>query len=121
MKKWIFVWGLSCLLTSSGCCAKKAVAINELLTAEVMDTVNTNSMKDVSPSTLIIFYETTVGKKPLMKAVKLKHCTLLYNYKNMNGIAISIPKKWSINSAIRYFNQVKGVLQVNRDRICHLD
>lgn len=52
-----------------------------------------------------------------MKAVKAYKATVLYDYKNFNGIAIKIPEGTSLEAAIEYFKKVKGVLQVNRDGI----
>lgn len=77
--------------------------------------------QEFSPSTLIIFYDDSIGKAPLLKAVKEYKATIIYQYGTMNGIAIRIPEGKSIDDAIAYFQKVKGVLAVNRDRICHLD
>jgi hypothetical protein len=121
MNKWIFAFGLSGLLICNCCCAKKTITTKVPQTAEMAGTAKTDTIKEVSSNTLIIFYDAAVGKHPLMKAVEQKHCTLLYDYKSMNGIAIRIPDNWPIRKAIKYFYQVKGVVQVNRDRICHLD
>jgi len=74
-----------------------------------------------SPSTLIIFYDPTVGADPLRKAIKDYKAELIYDYKNFNGFAISIPQGSKIEDAISYFNKVDGVLTVNRDAIYHLD
>lgn len=66
--------------------------------------------------TLIIMYDASIGKEPLMKAVKAYQATLLYDYKNFNGIAISIPTSREETNAIRHFKSVKGVLSVQKDR-----
>lgn len=74
-------------------------------------------------STLIIWYDATKrrNKKALLKAVRKYKAKVIYDYKNFNGIAIKIPDGSDINSAITYFQKVKGVLQVSRDQIMHLD
>jgi len=77
--------------------------------------------EEYSPRTLIIFYDAEVGKAPLLKAVKRLKAEVMYDYKNFNGIAIALPEGSDIHEAMRQLQQVKGVLQVNRDRIMRLD
>lgn len=81
------------------------------------------SVTDMSPSTLIIWYDSSKKsyKKHLLKAVRSYKAEIIYDYKSFNGIAIKIPNGADINDAIKYFQKVKGVLCVNRDRIMHLD
>lgn len=74
-----------------------------------------------NPSTLIIYYEEKTGKSELLKAVKSYGATLLYQYNNFNGIAISIPKDKILEEAIQYFGKVKGVVSVNKDYVYKLD
>ena len=73
-----------------------------------------------SPSTLIIFYDSEIGKEPLLKAIEEYHATIIYDLKIMKSITIKIPEGSKIEEAIEYFNKVKGVLQVNRDSIMQL-
>jgi|GEM_PF-6656106 len=73
-----------------------------------------------SKYTLIINYDPEIGKKPLLKAVKKYKATLIYDYRIVKAIAIRIPDGKDIHEAIEYFQKVKGVTQVNRDRIMHL-
>jgi len=75
---------------------------------------------EYAPSTLIIFYDATVGKKPLLKAIKKYGAEVIYDYRTFNGMAIRIPDDKDIHRAMDYFQQVKGVLTVNRDRVVHL-
>lgn len=84
-----------------------------------LDSISNEDVR-YSPSTLIIWYKQG-RKKKLLKAVKKYNAEILYDYKNFNGVAIKIPQGMDINSAIAYFKKVKGVLQVNRDSIMHLD
>lgn len=93
--------------------AKKAVAVDK--------DVKTFADNEFSPSVLIISYDGETGKDSLMSAVKDYKAELIYDYKNFNAIAIRIPKGADINVAIRYFEKVKGVIMVQRDRICHID
>ena len=73
-----------------------------------------------SPSTLIIFYDVTVGKEPLLKAIEEYHAEIIYDLKIMKSITIKIPEGGKIEEAIEYFKKVNGVLQVNRDSMMQL-
>ena len=75
----------------------------------------------VSPNTLIIYYGEEVGKQPLLAAIKEYNATIIYMYRNINGIAIRIPEGADIEEAIDYFNDVEGVLLVSRDHIYVID
>ena len=69
---------------------------------------------------LIIYYDREIGKEELLKSVQNYRAELLYDYDNINGIAIKIPSDKAILEAIRYFQQVKGVLSVNRDEVMQI-
>lgn len=79
------------------------------------DTVSSRS------HTLIVFYDATVGKRKLLKAVKKLKGTILYDYKNFNGIAASFPQNANINSVMATLRKVKGVLSVEQDKVLQLD
>ena len=81
---------------------------------------NRKKEPEFSPKTLIIFYDGTIGKEPLKKAIEDYHANIVYDLKNMNSITITIPDGTKIEDAIEYFNKVEGVLQVNRDQIMQL-
>lgn len=66
--------------------------------------------------TLILFYDRNIGSKPLLKAVRNYKATVLYLYRNFNGIAISVSSAVPEEEAIRYFKQIRGVLSVQKDR-----
>jgi len=70
--------------------------------------------------TLIIYFDKTKGNKALMKAIQKKGCAVLYEYKNLNGIAIKTPDDWYIEKAVAYFSKVKGVTFVNKDGVNRL-
>ena len=74
----------------------------------------------VSPTNLIIMYDTEIGKEYLLKAVKEYGAELLYDYSIIPGIAIKIPEGTDIIEAIVFFEKVKGVTAVERDHIYHL-
>ena len=76
--------------------------------------------EEYSPHTLIIMYDTEVGKVPLSDAVKSYGAEIIYDYSIIPGMAIRIPDGSDIHKAIAYFREVKGVVSVERDRINHL-
>ena len=75
---------------------------------------------DVTPNTLIIMYDTEIGKEPLLAAVEAYGAELIYDYSIIPGIAIRIPEGKDIRDAINYFKKVQGVISVERDQIIHL-
>ena len=56
-----------------------------------------------------------------MKAIEEYHAEIIYDLKIMKSITIKIPEGSNIEDAIKYFEKIKGVLQVNRDSIMQLD
>ena len=86
-----------------------------------MAAIDKEHIQSVSPSTIIIYYDTEVGKEALMDAVKSYKAEVVYDYKNFHAIAIRIPKKKSLKQAKAFFEKTKGVLQVNEDHIIQLD
>ena len=85
-----------------------------------MDFQNQPKQPQYSPSTLIIFYDSSIGKEPLLKAIEEYHASIIYDLKIMKSISIKIPEGSKIEDAIEYFNKIEGVLQVNRDSIMQL-
>ena len=69
---------------------------------------------------LIIFYDDQTGSAPLLKAVKTSGATLVYEYKNLYGIAIRLSSKTNIEDTIAYFKKINGVLSVEQDRLLKL-
>ena len=76
---------------------------------------------DVTPNTLIIYYDEEIGKEPLLAAIEEYNATILYQYNMFSGFAIKIPDGTDIEDAIEFFSNVDGVLQVNRDHIYTID
>lgn len=74
-----------------------------------------------SQHTLIIFYDSAIGKRPLLRAVRKRHATILYDYKNFNAIAIKLPTQLHLDSAMHYFEKTKGVIAVQRDYIYQIN
>lgn len=73
-----------------------------------------------SPNTLIIMYDTEIGKTPLIEAVGSYGAEIIYDYSIIPGMAIRIPEGTDIHKAMAYFKKVEGVVSVERDRINHL-
>ena len=76
--------------------------------------------KLISDNTLIIYYNNSKGRKNLLKEVKKYNATIIYDYKNLNSVAIKIPDGVDIHDAKAHFEKVKGVVGVNYDRIMQL-
>lgn len=72
-----------------------------------------------APDTLIIRYDKTIGKQPLLDAVKAYGATVKYDYDIITGIAIKLPTNKSLRNAEKYFKKVKGVTAVERDYYQH--
>lgn len=110
---------LSAIALLAACTAsRKAVA-----TKPTHDSINKLIEKTDTTShcTLIIFYDSTIGKQPLLNYVHIKQCTVIYNYANFNAIAIQLAPKLDKRKTINDLQSVKGVLQVMEDQLLHLD
>lgn len=79
------------------------------------------SREQFNPKTLIIFFNGRSSRTRLLKAVRRYKAKVIYQYRMMNGIAISIPDGKNLDASINYFEHVKGVISVQKDHICHLD
>ena len=111
--KHILSFSLALAVLASCGPAKQAVATGQ-------KPVETKADDIVSPTNLIIMYDTKVGKDPLMKAVKEYKADLIYDYNVIPGVAVKIPEGTDIQEAITYFKGVKGVVTVERDRVNNL-
>jgi len=69
-----------------------------------------------APHTLIISYDTEVGTAALDSAIIFYGAEVIYRYRIINAVAIRIPDDKDIHVAIKFFELVKGVVAVNRDR-----
>ena len=96
------------------------LSIVEPIEPDVLSPAGNNDSEQYAPRTLIIFYDPEVGTAPLDKAIADCGAEVIYRYHNFNGMAIVIPGNMNINDAIKFFEQVDGVLSVRRDRIYHL-
>ena len=110
---------LSAIALLAACAAsRKAVA-----TKPTHDSINKliEQTDTTSHCTLIIFYDSTIGKQPLLNYVHIKQCTVIYNYANFNAIAIQLAPKLDKKKTINDLQSVKGVLQGMEDQLLHLD
>jgi hypothetical protein len=69
--------------------------------------------------TLIVYYDASLGREALLEAAKKEGAKVVYDYKIINAVALSIPEKDDIEKAITAFEKVSGVLQVVRDQVQH--
>lgn len=98
MQKYIFkALILAAISLLSGCSTSKTVQEN------------------VPNQNLIIYYEPETGNDDLLRAAKKYGSEVLYVYKNINGIAVTVPKNKNLHYAIKYYENVKGVLSVTKD------
>lgn len=76
-------------------------------------------MKNTFTSLCILLL--TACSQALLAAIKAYSAEILYKYRSMNGVAIRLPNGTNLDDAIRHFEQVKGVLMVNKDQIMQLE
>lgn len=102
---------------------KQAFKILLLIIVSIMSGCNaTKAAHDIAPiKNLIIYYEPETGNEELLKAAKQYGSDILYVYKNINGIAVTVPKSKTVSDAIKYYEKIKGVLSVAKDEKMQLD
>lgn len=77
--------------------------------------------EDVPAENLIIYYEAEAGNEALLAAAKKYGSKVLYVYKVINGIAVTVPKGKTSREAMEYYGRIPGVLSVTQDRKLQLD
>lgn len=77
--------------------------------------------KSVTHENLIIYYNPSAGNDDLLRAAKKYGSEVLYVYKNINGIAVSIPKNRSLQEAVNYYEKINGVFSVMKYEKMQLD
>lgn len=73
-----------------------------------------------SAGNLIIFYDPEAGVESLFKAVKGYGSEIIYEYRSLNGIAVTVPQGQTAAEAIGYYMDVTGVLSVTEDTMQQL-
>lgn len=88
-------------------------------------TANNNTTKinvnQQSAQSLIIYYDLKEEKTDLIKKVESYGAKIFYDYENLNAIAVQIPPHKTIEECQKYFEGIKGVLQVTQDKTVHLN
>ena len=74
-----------------------------------------------SEHTLLIFFDSSIGKDALLEAIEEYGATIIYEYRIINSVAIRIPEGTFIGDAIEFFKNVDGVTLVKRDQMLHID
>ena len=69
---------------------------------------------------VIAFYDSEEGKLNLIKAARLYCSEIVYHYKSLHGMALSVPRGKSEEEALAYYRKVKGVLGVSRNEKAYL-
>lgn len=73
-----------------------------------------------SPHTFLVMYDKTVGKEPLLEAIKKLKVTIVYDYGLITGMALRKPDDLSLEETMQHFRGVKGVTSVEYDHIYRL-
>jgi hypothetical protein len=82
----------------------------------------TRSVQDnTTTENLIIYYSDDGGNSELLRAAKKYGSKILYVYKNINGVAVTVPKNKTVSEAMKYYKKVNGVLSVTKDQKMQLD
>lgn len=95
------------------------ISATMLQCSSAKDKDNTSFNTDAN-SILIIFYDTAIGDKPVVKASKKYGSQIIYQYKTLKGLAVTVPKGKTKAEAIKFYEQVEGVLSVNEDQVHQL-
>lgn len=74
-----------------------------------------------STSVFLIMYDSEVGKEPLLKAIEEYGCEIVYDYSIITGMALKKPENKTLEETMEYFRKVKGVTNVEYDKIYRLD
>lgn len=84
-------------------------------------TATKTALSDAPPENLIIYYEPEAGNGKLLEAAEKYGSKVIYVYKNINGIAVTVPRGRTAADAMKYYRGIKGVLSVTKDRKMQLD
>lgn len=92
-----------------------------LSSCKTVKPVPENGPENVPAENLIIYYEPEAGNEALLAAAKKYGSQVLYVYKVINGIAVTVPKGKTSREAMEYYGRIPGVLSVTQDRKLQLD
>lgn len=68
------------------------------------------------PHNLIVFFNEAKDRTLLLAAARAYGAEVLYDYQNLNAVALKIPPHKSLDEAERHFAALPGVLAANRDQ-----
>lgn len=77
-------------------------------------------VQEHSSTVFLIMYDSKIGKAALLKAIKDYECEIVYDYVNINGMALKKPEGKTLEETMQYFREVKGVLTVEYNYIIRL-
>lgn len=80
-----------------------------------------NVANDMPCENIIIFYDPAAGNAALLDAAKTYGSEVIYIYKNINAIAVTVPAGRTLPAAKKYYSKVKGALSVTEDRKLQLE
>ena len=128
-----FFLSLAAVLLAAGACSTMSRTEKQLARVDSFESPDIPSLGDIPPlkpemsgleysrDVLIVSYDIEVGKDALKKAIRKYGAEIIYDYRIVNAIAVRIPGTKELDESIEYFEKVKGVLQVSKDRVYRLD
>lgn len=102
---------------------KQTIKIIILALAIILPACRTTKVaQDETPGeNLIIYYDPEAGNEALLDAAKKYGSEVLYVYKIINGIAVTVPKNKAVSDAIKFYEKIPGVISVNKDQKLQLN
>lgn len=97
---------------------KQTIKLIILALAIILPACRTTKVAQVETSgeKLIIYYDPEAGNEALLDAAKKFGSEVLYIYKIINGIAVTVPTNKAVSDAIKFYEKIPGVLSVNKDQ-----
>ncbi|MCR5131232.1 MAG: DUF1294 domain-containing protein [Prevotella sp.] len=100
------------LLFLTSCKTKQVAEITELPQGQFAP--------EHSSTVFIVMYDRSIGKEPLLKAIKKYKAKIIYDYNITPGMALKKPDNKTLEETMQYFRKVKGVISVEYDHIYRL-
>lgn len=101
------------ILQVAGCKVSRGV-IDESTTTETDVSVTQDG---VNTQVVIVFYDTLIGSKPLLRTISKEDCEILYTYSNFNAYALKIKGQKTKDVLIH----TRGVIAVMDNQVLELD
>ena len=95
-------------------------ACSSMQKIESVSTIQELTVGKHSAAVFIVMYDKEVGKEAILKGIKRSKATIVYDYKNINAMAIKKPNDTTLKESMTYFQGIKGVLSVEYDHILPL-